>query len=118
MRQLAKELIGAAMAVALLTAMAFLPGQSRAMSATGDDSGATTFKGKCTACHGADGSGNTSVGKSLKIRDLRSAEVQSQSDSQLLEIITNGKAKMPAYGKSLGADKSKELVTFIRGLKQ
>ncbi len=76
--------------------------------------GQELFKAKCAACHGADASGNTPVGKSLKIRDLRSAEVQSQTDDQLFNIIAKGKAKMPAYEKSLTPEQIKQLVAFIR----
>ncbi len=116
MKRSVSKLIAALVAAPLLGMVVLLLSQAPAMSATGDD-GAATFKAKCVMCHGADGSGDTSVGKSLKIRDLRSGEVQSQSDGQLLEIISNGKGKMPAYEKGLGADKCKDLVTFIRGLK-
>jgi cytochrome c6 len=97
----------------------FIVFQSRSQanaSAPGD--GAETFKSKCASCHAADGSGNTPAGKALKIRDLGSADVQGQSDDQLLEIVSKGKGKMPAYEKTLGADKCKELVAFIRTLKK
>jgi len=63
-----------------------------------------------------DGSGNTGPGKSMKVRDLRSADVQKQSDDQLFAIIATGKAKMPAYSKSLGADTCKGLVGYVRKL--
>jgi cytochrome c6 len=79
------------------------------------DAGAL-YKTKCAACHGADGKGDTAVGKTNKIRDLSSAEVQQQSDADLTAVITNGKGKMPAYGKGLKADQVKDLVTFIRSL--
>lgn len=85
--------------------------------AAGADDGPALYKAKCAMCHAADGSGNTPVGKSMKLRDLRSAEVQGQSDGVLLEIIAGGKNKMPAYEKSLGADKCKGLVSFIRALR-
>ena len=39
------------------------------------------FKAKCASCHGPDGAGATAVGKAMKVRDLRSAEVQKQSDT-------------------------------------
>ncbi|HXG94647.1 MAG TPA: cytochrome c [Blastocatellia bacterium] len=78
--------------------------------------GAATFKAKCAMCHGADGSGDTAMGKKFGIRDLRSAEVQAQSDAQLATIISKGKGKMPAYENSLGADAINELVAFIRKL--
>ncbi|HXW62443.1 MAG TPA: cytochrome c [Candidatus Acidoferrales bacterium] len=80
------------------------------------DDGAATFKAQCAACHGADGSGKTAVGKSLKIRDLSSADVQKQTDEQLTDIITNGKGAMPAFKDKITADQIKELVVFIRQL--
>lgn len=82
------------------------------------DEGGAIFKAKCAACHGADGSGNTTAGKNLKIRDLRSAEVQSQSDAVLFKIISSGKGKMPAYGKSLDEGKIHQLVAFVRTLRK
>ena len=54
----------------------------------------------------------------MKLRDLSSAEVQAQTDDQLLEIVAKGKGKMPGYEKTLGADKCKELVAHIRTLKK
>jgi len=75
-----------------------------------------TFKAKCAACHGTDGSGQTPVGQKMSLRDLRSAEVQKQSDTQLFEIIAKGKNKMPGYEKSLGAETGKQLVAHIREL--
>ncbi len=77
---------------------------------------ATLFKAKCAACHGADGSGNTVMGKKLKVRDLRSADVQGQSDAQLTAVISKGKGKMPPYEKSLNQQQVQELVAFIRKL--
>ena len=74
------------------------------------------YKTKCAACHGADGKGDTAIGKTNKIRDLSSADVQQQSDADLTTIITTGKSKMPAYGKSLKPDQVKDLVAYIRTL--
>ena len=79
---------------------------------------AATYKSKCAMCHAPDGSGNTPVGKSLKLRDLGSADVQGQSDDQLYEAISKGKGKMPAYEKSLGEDACKALVTYVRSFKK
>jgi mono/diheme cytochrome c family protein len=81
------------------------------------DSGADTFKAKCAMCHGADGKGDTSMGKTMKLRDLGSADVQGQSDADLIGIITNGKGKMPKYDGKLTADQIKDLVKYIRTLK-
>jgi len=79
--------------------------------------GAADYKAKCAMCHGADGKGDTSMGKMMKIRDLSSADVQSQSDADLNGIITNGKGKMPKYDGKLTADQINDLVKYIRTLK-
>lgn len=79
--------------------------------------GAGDYKAKCAGCHGADGKGDTSMGKMMKIRDLGSADVQSQSDADLTNIITNGKGKMPKYDGKLTADQISGLVKYIRTLK-
>lgn len=107
--------------VALIPIMAMLLGfetRSEAVSSPAVADAAATFKAKCASCHGADGSGSTAVGKALKCRDLGSAEVQGQSDAQLLAIITNGKGKMAGFGKTLGADSCKALVAYVRSLKK
>ena len=40
------------------------------------------WKSKCATCHGVGGLGDTPMGKKLKLRDLRSPEVQKMSDSE------------------------------------
>jgi cytochrome c6 len=77
---------------------------------------AEIYKTKCAACHGADGSGQTPVGKSMKIRDLRSAEVQKQTDADLQKIVTEGKSKMPAFKTKLSVADISSLVAYIRGM--
>jgi len=77
--------------------------------------GAALYKTKCAPCHGADGSGQTPVGKSLKVRDLRSAEVQKLSDAEITKVLSAGKGKMPA--SKLSADDMKAVIGFIRTLK-
>ena len=84
--------------------------------ARAQDGGAALYKTKCAACHGADGKGDTAIGKTNKIRDLSSSDVQQQSDADLTTIISAGKGKMPAYGKSLKPDQVKDLVTYVRSL--
>ena len=54
--------------------------------------------------------------KGYQARDFASPEVQSQTDAQLGEIITNGKDKMPAYKGKLTADQIKGLIAYIREL--
>lgn len=78
--------------------------------------GQALYKTKCLMCHGADGAGKTPMGQKLNIRDLRSAEVQKESDSDLAHTIAQGKGKMPAFGQTFNDDQIKLLVAYIREL--
>jgi len=113
-----KTILVAGMSLSILALVILFQNGSQAAGTTASDGGGETFKAKCVACHGADGTGNTTVGKAMKIPNLTSAAVQGQTDAQLYGIVAKGKGKMPAYEKSLGADKCKELVAFIRTLKK
>jgi cytochrome c6 len=103
-----RTMLGAALFTALLFS---------GPSARGQDAGAALFKARCAVCHGADGKGETPMGKTNKLRDLGSADVQKQNDADLTAIITNGKGKMPAY-KSLKPEQVKDLIVYIRSLKK
>jgi mono/diheme cytochrome c family protein len=80
--------------------------------------GGADFKAKCAMCHGADGKGDTAMGKKFGLKDMGSAEVQSKSDADLTGIITNGKDKMPAYKGKLTDAQISDVVKFIRTLKK
>jgi mono/diheme cytochrome c family protein len=81
------------------------------------DDAAALFKTNCASCHGPDGSGNTPVGKSLKVPDLTSADVQKKSDQELMDVTLKGKGKMPAT-KGITDAQAKDLVAHIRTLKK
>jgi mono/diheme cytochrome c family protein len=100
---------------AVVLAALTLMGASAATAAQPD--GAALFK-SCAACHGADGAGQTSVGKSLKVRDLRSDEVQKKTDMELMKTISGGKGKMPAYGKKMTTAEITAVIAHIRTLKK
>jgi cytochrome c6 len=77
---------------------------------------AKNFKANCALCHSADGSGDSPTGKAMHAKDLRSEEVQKQSDAELSDAITKGKGKMPAFGAKLKPDDVTKLVAYIRSL--
>ena len=77
---------------------------------------AKVYKTNCVLCHAADGSGNSPSGKALGAKDLASSEVQKKTDAELAEIISQGKGKMPAFGKKLKTDDLQQLVSYIRAL--
>jgi cytochrome c6 len=77
--------------------------------------GAGVFKSKCVTCHGQDG-GGTAVGKSLKVVDLRSAEVQSKSDAELTQVISEGKDNMPGFKGTITDDEIQAVLAHVRTL--
>ena len=85
--------------------------------AAGQDAsnGATVFKSKCVTCHGSDGAG-TAVGKSLKVADLRSDEVQKKSDAELIQSVSDGKGNMPGFKGNITDDEIHAAITFVRTL--
>jgi cytochrome c6 len=98
----------------LLTAGIVLAGTLLSLPAFG--AAAETYKAKCAMCHGADGKGDTPVGKKMGIHDFAASEVQSMSDADLATIIAKGKNKMPGYEKSLKEGDITELVAYVRQL--
>jgi len=94
----------------VLASTLFLASSARGQSAM------ATYKAKCAGCHGADGRGNTAPGKALGAHDFGSDDVNKKSDTDLATIITAGKNKMPAYGKSLKEAGIKDLVAYVREL--
>ncbi len=85
-------------------------------TAAAADDAAAHYKAKCAMCHGADGKGDTPVGKKMGIRDLTSADVQKMSDEELITVTTKGKNKMPGYENKLSATQIKDIVAYIRQL--
>jgi mono/diheme cytochrome c family protein len=83
--------------------------------ASAQDAGGT-YKAKCAVCHGADGKGDTPVGKKMGVHDFSSSEVQKETDDALIAVVASGRNKMPPYGKSLNAGQIKDLVAYIRTL--
>jgi mono/diheme cytochrome c family protein len=72
---------------------------------------------KCSVCHAQDGSGNTAKGRKLKVKNVRSPEVQKLSEGEMIEIVAKGKGKdMDGFEKELGGDMVKQLVTYYRSL--
>jgi cytochrome c6 len=86
-----------------------------AQYAHGQGQAEATYKTKCAVCHAADGTGSE-VGKKLGTHDFHSSQVQSESETDLAQIIAKGKNKMPGYEKSLKPDEIKGLASYVREL--
>lgn len=79
---------------------------------------AADYKAKCATCHGPDGKGDTAMGKTMKVKDLASADVQKQSDADLTTIIEKGKKPMPGYEGKLTKEQIDGLAKYVRSLKK
>jgi cytochrome c6 len=108
MSDLAKNLIASSV---LLTFGLLAAERSRAA----DEKTVKLFQTKCAVCHGDDGRG-TDVGRELNVVDLHSAEVQKLTDDQLIDVVTNGKNKMPPNKGKLTSAQIKALVAYVREL--
>lgn len=79
----------------------------------------------CAKCHGADGKGQTKIGKKLKVKDYTDATVQAElKDDEMIKATaegvvdpSSGKEKMKAFKDELSADEIKELVAYVRKFK-
>jgi cytochrome c553 len=77
------------------------------------DDGATLYKTKCAACHGADAAGKPAA----KIPSLIGDQAKKASDADLTKDVTD-KPKHAAIAKSLTPDQVKMIVAYIRDLQK
>ena len=77
---------------------------------------ANPYSAKCQMCHGATGLGDTPAGKAMGAHPFNSPDVIKESDADLLAVIKNGKAKMPAFAGKLTDPQMTVLVAYIRKL--
>ena len=77
---------------------------------------AKIYKTNCAQCHSADGSGDNVTGKAFHAKDLRSEEVQKQTDAEVADVITKGRGKMPPFAAKIKPDDVTKLVVYLRAL--
>ena len=101
-----------------LLASAFWPPPRYAATA------ADNWDNNCAKCHGADGSGNTKMGKKLKLKDYTDAKVQADlKDADMFKAIkegvtADGKERMKAFKDDLTDAEITDLVAYIRQMKK
>jgi mono/diheme cytochrome c family protein len=69
------------------------------------------FQKNCAKCHG-----KTAEGRHFGGPSLVSEKIKASSKEDLLNIITNGKGRMPKYSRKLASEEIKTLVQQIRSL--
>ena len=73
----------------------------------------------CKSCHGADGKGQTTMGKKSKAKDYTTAEGQDWTEADGVKAILEGSGKMKGYAtKGVTEADAKELVAYIRKFKK
>jgi mono/diheme cytochrome c family protein len=91
---------------------------SLAVPAIAQQGGEATYKAKCAMCHGADGTGNTPMGKNMKLRSFKSAEDMKATDAELFKQTKDGVGKMQGYAGKLTDAQINDVVTYIRTLQK
>jgi mono/diheme cytochrome c family protein len=76
------------------------------------------YKQKCSKCHGADGSGDTSLGRVYGAPDFTDSGWRAKHPSnEFVAVITRGKKNMPAFGKKLTRAQISSLATYLQRFK-
>ncbi len=75
----------------------------------------SVFQQNCARCHGADGRGETNLGKIYNTPNLTDARLHARfSDKELSAIITSGQGGMPGFKKNLSKAEISALVGYVR----
>jgi len=93
----------------------FISQQGTVLAAPPDQTGQALFNHNCATCHSQNGT-PTAVGKSLNAPNLGSEPVQNQTNTQLQQIIGNGKGNMPAFKEKLSQAEIDSLVAYVHTL--
>ena len=105
----------------LVSSSLFLLGAALASAAPA----AENWENHCAKCHGADGKGQTKIGKKLSLLDYTDAKVQADmKDADMAKIIAEGvkdkagKDRMKPFKEKLTDAEIKELIGFVRTFKK
>jgi cytochrome c6 len=106
--------------ITLLIALCLLAGLASARAADAKENWAK----HCQKCHGADGKGDTVMGKKLKMKDYTDAKVQAAfTDEEAIKLTKEGKKEgdktlMKGFADVLSDAETKDLVAYIRKFKK
>ena len=78
--------------------------------------GQALFMKKCKKCHGADGKGQTKMGKKQKIKDMTTPEWKKENTApKVTKAIADGipDSKMKAYKTKLSAEEIDAITAFV-----
>jgi len=106
--------------ITLLIAVCMMAGAGSALAADAKDN----WVKHCQKCHGADGKGETVMGKKLKVKDYTDAKVQASfTDEEAIKLTKEGKKEgdktlMKGYAADLSDAEIKDLIAYVRKFKK
>lgn len=103
-------------AVGIFACVSNYTSETVSANAAAAGSPAQIYAKNCARCHGADGKGDTELGRLNEVPDLTSGHVKGKSVKSMTNIIKNGEGSMPAFGKKLTAKDIAALVKYVRAL--
>lgn len=84
--------------------------------------GASVYENSCAKCHGADGKGDTGMGRKAREEGKKWPDLSSSTTdaAKVLAIITDGvpDTKMKAYGPKLSAEALKNVADYVLTLRK
>ena len=80
------------------------------------DLGKKIYGEKCAGCHGADGKGNAKMSERLKVSIPALAGGPTRTDAELVQIISDGKKPMPAFGNKLSKEELGAVAHYAKEL--
>ncbi len=80
--------------------------------------GRGVYQMRCQSCHGPDGLASPQMEKMLKvpIPPVTGEALKQKSDAEMLQIIADGKGKMPGYVKTLSPEEQQQVLTSMKTL--
>lgn len=84
-----------------------------------DKSARELYAQNCARCHGADGAGETELGRSFDVPNIADENWQKKhSDQKISRKIARGGGAMPAFSRKLSPKEINALVAYVRALKK
>ncbi len=118
MKNILKQIVVCAFFIACISGWLYFGNSDVTADSTKSDA-ATLYKKDCASCHGKDGQAKSLRGKFLDAQNLTDSTWQTKvSDEHIFNVISNGRKKMPAFGKKLSEEEINSLVAYVRGLKK
>jgi mono/diheme cytochrome c family protein len=111
-------LIAIALLLVDLTVIKATPSQGRSAARSRSQAVGDLFRNNCARCHGADGDGDTPLGRTYNTPDFTDpAWWQKHANiagaGNLAAIVSHGKGGMPAFGRKLNRTEIRRLVDYV-----